>query len=346
MRKLGLNSNVDNSDLANYPNGRIKDNTGAGDGTPVSERTKGDIHQFFEKVMRLYGLSSNELPDNELNGFQLVDAVRALASKNDFILTLGSVSGVVTVPVKIGLLLDNESIVCLSSIDIGLETQIKGSDGVIMSITKFGTFKSNEYVRLIKTASTVVLVRIADATSLDLMAAEFSYLKKATQAEENAGAIDTKATTPLTNLVAFTKRIIGADSGNFLATITRNGLMSIADKIKLNNLTTAINVGWFSGFNVSQLPGALAVSGDFLSANVETPVETGTSSVLVTMTNAMSNVNYKVRIDVQSEGTFYEDLDTYSIMFRPVSTTQFRVIASKLGSNVTSLKIHLEVVQL
>ena len=32
---------------ANYPYGRIKDNTGAGDGTPVNEFVYGDIHQFF-----------------------------------------------------------------------------------------------------------------------------------------------------------------------------------------------------------------------------------------------------------------------------------------------------------
>jgi len=67
---------------------------------------------------------------------------------------------------------------------------------------------------------------------------------------------------------------------------------------------------------------------------------------LVTMDNAMDDTNYKVRIDVQSEGILYDDLDTYSQMFRPVSTTQFRLGFSKLGSQTTNLKVHLEVVQL
>lgn len=346
MRKLGLNPNVDNSDLVNFPNGRIKDNTGAGDGTAVSERTKGDMHQFFEKVMRLYGITSNELPDNETNGFQLVDAVRALASKNDFILSLGSVSGIITVPIKLGLMLDNESVICLSTINLTTETQIKGSDGVILSITNFGVFKTNEYVRLIKTASTVNLVRITDSVSLDLMASEFLYLKKATQAEENAGAIDTKATTPLTNLVAFTKRVIGLDSGGFLASTIRNGLMSIADKIKLDNLASPKNIGWFSGLDVGATTGSLPVSGDISSVNASSPTSSDTI-VTVNLVNTMTGTNYYVRAYLQGQNSDINlDNDVCAPVFKPLSSTQFQIAFREVSPVIQSLKIHIEVVQL
>ena len=56
------------------------------------------------------------------------------------------------------------------------------------------------------------------------MCTELLFIKKASQAEENAGAIDTVATTPLVNKVTYALRTIGADSINYLATAIRNGL--------------------------------------------------------------------------------------------------------------------------
>lgn len=85
MRALNSNPNVDNSDLSNYPDGRVKDNTGSGNGTGVNERVYGDLHQAIAKLMRLYGIIPSGLPDNEANGFQIVEALKALASKNDYI---------------------------------------------------------------------------------------------------------------------------------------------------------------------------------------------------------------------------------------------------------------------
>lgn len=347
MRSLLNNPNVDSSDLINYPSSRIKDNTGAGDGTAVSERTKGDIHQFFEKVMRLYGIESNEMPDNETNGFQLVDAVRALASKNDFILTLGSTAGVLTVPVKLGLMLSDESIICLASVNLASETQIKGSDGVAFNIASFGSFKANEYVRLVKTGSNITLVRIADSISLDLMAGEFLYLKKASQSQENAGAVDTVATTPLVNKVTFIRRVNGADSGSYLASASQNGIypqahFNIVAALGVNRIR---NQGWFSGINISVTTGALATSGD-LSAAVASTLSGNSTAILVTMTNAMTNTNYKVSFDVESDGILVQDTDCMKPVFEVVSTTQFRCAIRENSGLTQSLKIHFEAIQL
>jgi hypothetical protein len=351
MRKFSNNSNVDNSDLSNYPDARIKDNTGALDGTPVNERVYGDVIQFFLKLKRLAGITANDLPDNETNGFQTIQSLKEFATKNNYIQNISSVSGVLNVSAKIGLMQNDEFLVCKSSIDLGAETQIKGTDGVINTITTIGTFKTNEYVRLIKTASTIFLVRISDAASLDLMVSELLYLKKATQSEENAGTIETKATTPKTNLTAFIRRVIGADSATYLAKPTgdpneRNGLLSKEDKSIIDGITNrVINKGWFSGINISTTTGSLPIDGD-LSSAVASIAGNNTTFVLVTMANTMANTNYKVVFDVESQGTLVIDTDCMAPIFRKISTTQFTCAVSEVFGSGQNLKIHFEVIQL
>ena len=56
MIPLQSNANVDNSDPTNYPDGRLKDNTGTGNGTPVNRSVYSDIHSNISKMMRLYGI--------------------------------------------------------------------------------------------------------------------------------------------------------------------------------------------------------------------------------------------------------------------------------------------------
>lgn len=240
MRNKGTLVNIDNSDLGVYPSGRIKNNTGAGDGTPVNEEVYGDLHEMKDKLMRLYGISYNGLPDNETNGYQLIEALVALASKNDFCLPLNSVADVLTVPLKIGKLKDNEFFILKASIDKNVETTIKGTlDNVTKAVTFLGDFKANEYVRMINTPGSVVIIRMVDSFNLESVITDLNFLKKASQAEEEAGAIDTKATTPSINKTTFTKRVIGGDSGSFLAQPTgptqRNGLLSYQDKKKIDD---------------------------------------------------------------------------------------------------------------
>ena len=81
-RDKATETNIDGSDIVNYPNKRIKDNTGAGNGTPVNEKVYGDIHEFFAKLMRDAGINYSGQPDNVTNGYQLVDALYAFANKN------------------------------------------------------------------------------------------------------------------------------------------------------------------------------------------------------------------------------------------------------------------------
>lgn len=62
-----------------YPFGRIKDDDGTGlVGTPVNENVYGDFHQFFAKLLDEAGFSPNELPENEYDGFQFINALKTL----------------------------------------------------------------------------------------------------------------------------------------------------------------------------------------------------------------------------------------------------------------------------
>lgn len=55
---------------SDYPQGDIKDDTGANDGTIVDRVSNADIHQFFMKLLRDGIITANGLPDNEYNGLQ------------------------------------------------------------------------------------------------------------------------------------------------------------------------------------------------------------------------------------------------------------------------------------
>lgn len=346
MIALNSNLNVDNSDLSNYPGGRIKDNDGSGNGTPVNRAVYGDIHSTVSKLMRLYSITPNGLPDNETNGFQIIDALSALASKNDFIYPMTTNGTVLNVGIKLSSMKDNEFIVCLANFNKGSETQITGIGAGTFTIAYSGSFKTNEYVRLIKTPSGISIIRLADALSLDSMVSDLLYLKKCTQTEENNGTIDTKATTPLTNLTAFIRRVIGTDSGSYLATALRNGLYPKEHFSIVAGLVAPRNIGWFSGLDVGSASGSLPINGNITAATIITGSPAGDSVVNVTLQNAMSNSNYFVRIHLQSEGDGYSDNNICSPVFKVLSTTQCQIWFQEVAAGVQNLKVHLEVIQL
>lgn len=340
--------NIDNSSPSVYPNGKIQDNTGSGNGTPVNNYIYSDLHEMKDKLMRLYGLDYNGLPDNETNGFQLVDALRALASKNDFILDLTDSSGVLQVPIKLGFMLQKESVLCLSGVDFSAQTQIKGLDNVTYTISVVGGFKSGEYVRLIKTVSGITLIREVDAVSLDLATGEFGYLKKANQTEENAGTIDTKATTPLVNKVAFARRVNGVDSATYLATTSINGLYPKEHFAIVAGLGTPAlrNVGYFSGLEVSGgSVGSLPVGGEISSATI-TNTGGGYTIVRCVLTNAMDDTNYEIQSSVQSQGTISSDNTVGVPVFKIINATTFDISIREFASGTQNLKINIRAYQL
>lgn len=341
--------NIDKSNLADYPNARIKNNTGSDDGTPVDEIVYGDLHEFFARLMRLAGIVYNNLPDNSTNGYQLVEAVAALPTKNDYVLDIGTAGGKLTIATKIGILKNNETILCKATVNFGAETVIRGSDNQDKSITKVGNFRSGEYVHLINTASTVVLVRLANAVNIDLMVAELFFLKAATTPQELAGLLSTVATTPQGNALAFSHWVNGAPSAASLANAVRNGLYPLEHFNIVENLGNdrVRNVGWFSGVNINS--GATvqtyAISGNLTLAR---RVSQNQGDVFeVTMANAMDNVNYYVRIFVEGQSAYLgTDNDFRPPVFKPLSTIMFQMFLEETAGANQNLKIHIEAVQI
>lgn len=61
-----------------YPYGKIRDNTGSNNGTPVNTLVYGDIHQFFARLLVDAGVVANGLAENATNGFQYNQALLVL----------------------------------------------------------------------------------------------------------------------------------------------------------------------------------------------------------------------------------------------------------------------------
>lgn len=341
---------IDKSDLVNYPNARIKDDAGSGDGTPVNERVYGDHHEFFAKLMRLAGQTYNGLPDNETNGYQLIDALKAYANKNAYVYDLATSGGKLTIATKLGILKDNETLLCKATVDKGAQTQLRGSDNVDKTITFVGTFKTGEYVQLVSTGATVVLVRLSNAVNLNLMISELLYLKAASTAQELAGLLNTVATTPLGNILAFAEWVNGTPSAASLASAIRNGLypkehFAIVENIGNDRIR---NIGWFSGIDVKgdAVNTIYPKSGDINEARLVT--KAGNADIYqVTMTNAMDNVNYYVRTFIQGQsGSLNTDNDLKQVLFKVVSTTIFQLILEEDAGINQNLKVHIEAVQI
>lgn len=351
-RDKGTLSKIDNSNPADYPNARIKNNTGGGDGTPVNEFVYGDIHEMLAKIMRLYDIPYNGLPDNETNGYQLVSALEALASKNDYVLDMSSASDILRIPIKLGKLRENESIVLKATVNKGVETTIRGTlDNVTKAVTFLGNFKINEYVRLINTPTSVVLVRLIDSFNLQSAVSDLGFLTGATQAEEDAGTISNKATTPLRNKTTFAKRVNGSQSGNYLVTQSRNGLMSKEDKEALDNITEPESIEKNYGVvrNIEIDSGYPTGTNFPVSGNITQATKTGGISggevIRCTLENAMDSLNYEVSVSIEYLGNDQYSNDLYPITFKKISTTQFQFTIQETGTSPEIYNLHFSIKQ-
>lgn len=344
-------TNLDNSDPINYPDGKLKDNDGSDDGTPLNVQTLSDMFEVWGKLMRLADIVYNNSFDDEGGGYQLVDALIALANKNNFtyvvdttnVIIVGVSTPVLTIPVKMNIIKNNEILIGKANINYTGQTLIQGSDNVRRTIFSSSNFKTNDRVILFNNGGNIVIETLPTSANLDALNAALGYTKPTTEADEYAGTSTTEATTPYTNQLAFFRRTVGPDSGNYLATAIRNGLLSMADKVKIDN-NLAKNTGWFSGVDVGT--GSVGTSypraGDVVSAILQS-APTNEIVILVTMANAMPG-NYFVRLMVESQGNIFFDNDCYQAVFKPVSATTFQVSIGEYTSSTQNLKIHIEAV--
>jgi hypothetical protein len=359
---IGTQTNIDKSNLAAYPNGQIKDDSGIGDGTPINCVTSSDIWEFFDKLMRLADISFNNDFDNEVNGYQYVQAAIALASKSDYVRALATSGGVLNLDTKLGILQTNEKLLALASSDYAAETDITGTDSPLVTKTIIITqqWKAGDYLLLVNTPGGIEIKQLVTGDNINLIVGANNYLKAANNLTTLAGISTAAAVTPASLLYAFQERIsdpLEIESAPYEASATQPGILSIALFNQIANFTNAVkNVGWFSGVD----PGAGTIgafatrSGNILSAQITAvaPGSGGSTTYRVVVDNAMdmsAGKGYFVRMMVQSEGTLELDNDVCVPVFKVVNSTTFDFSISEANTGVASaqnLKIHCEVVQI
>lgn len=148
--------NIDNSNPALYPDGRIKDNDGSNNGTPINENVYGDIHEFFAKMMRESKINYNGFPDNNSSGYQLYESLILTANKNDFIYQIipHPSTATIEVPLKFSNLKTGEFFIFKSTFNSHLEDDVLfntsvGLDNLLRPTFISGRFKVDQYVRCI-----------------------------------------------------------------------------------------------------------------------------------------------------------------------------------------------------
>ncbi len=167
-RKLSAQPNVDMSDVANYPNGRIRNNDGSGNGTPVDEAVYGDIHQLKDKFMRDAKIDYNDLPDNESNGNQLYEAFTSVAGKNDLVKSITAVSAnTLAIPIKISAMKIDESLIFTAGVDSSnAQVIVRGSDNVNKTLEITGVFNTGDRVRVINLNAKVIMFGLYDSENV------------------------------------------------------------------------------------------------------------------------------------------------------------------------------------
>jgi len=350
MRNKANLTNIDKSTPSVYPNGRIQDNTGAGNGTPVNEEVYGDFHEMKDKLMRRYNIVHNDLPDNETNGYQFIEALQALPSKNDFSLTLtNSSTTVLRVPLKLGRLQNNEVFILRSQVDRISQGTIRGSDNVIKSVQFLGNFKSGEFVRMINTSFNVILVRMVDFFNAESALKDLNFLTRGSRNDAIAGTRLDVALTPLAFKEAF-RAFVNTSFGNeFLATNSRPGIFSAADKAKLDSLQQVdipspfVNRGFVGPLDVRATNGLVTFGGDAIAAS---GISGDGSVISITLKNSMRNTRYLVKLFIESRGTIVGDNDLLTPVFRIQASNRFQIFIEEGFPTVQSVVIHFETVQL
>ena len=171
-RNKALQPNIDGSDLTNYPDKRIRNNDGSGNGTPVNEQVYGDIHEFFGKIMREQKINYNGLPDNVTNGYQLYEAFTETPSKNDYIKQIIlTAPDTILIPNRISSLKEFESISFRANFDSSNAIAlIKGTDNLVKNVSILGSWKSGDTVKLVNYSNVITLVGVYDSQNVPNLA--------------------------------------------------------------------------------------------------------------------------------------------------------------------------------
>lgn len=84
-----------------YPYGDILDDTGTANGVPVDRTVYADMHQFFARMVDQgnfpIAILLNDLPDNDVNGFQFYEALLATKTNQSIVNAAGVASNLIEI---------------------------------------------------------------------------------------------------------------------------------------------------------------------------------------------------------------------------------------------------------
>ena len=345
MRNKNILNTVDKSNVGDYPNGRIQDER-----TPVDEFLYGDFHEMKDQLMRRYSIVHNNLPDNTTNGYQFIEALKALPSKNDFLLPISLSSGRLNISLKLNSLEVNEMFFARSSDSFSNSnvSTIRGSlDNTSRNVVVIGDVVQGDTVFVIVNSNNITILKNITSDNLDSLAIDLGFLKAATNNQTIAGSSTNVAVTPASFRSAFLNYVLGTNSGSNLANSSRNGLYPRTHFNIVENLTASTTQTGFVTFgdiDRNSVGTNHPVGGDVESSIIQD--RTGDGDIaLVRLRNSMPSNNYFVRTHIESLGDIQADNDLHPIVFKVISASSFQIYVEESSGGLQNVRIHLEIVE-
>lgn len=154
MRNLKDSGLIHNSDYIKFPFGGIKDETTTEEGTPVVEKVYGDLLSNIYAYLKDRGINFNNLQDNELNGFQLIQALKNNVNiLNDQEKILSKVNNSTwRIGLKFSILVDKYFVFARASEDYNssINYSIRGDEpGTSFSFSSPSGFKSGDEILIV-----------------------------------------------------------------------------------------------------------------------------------------------------------------------------------------------------
>lgn len=174
LRNLGLPQDGNN---ALFPDGQIRNETITETGTPVVRQVYGDLLTNIYKIIRDSGLIANELEDSEVNGYQLLRALKVFTNE------LNDLRQVITVGVdtlQVNFDLDNlpDNYVFLGKLSDnfikGVEYTLTGSGNFTYTMTANESIKASSQIIVVLNQSQVEVISLSGLKDYDALLTPFS----------------------------------------------------------------------------------------------------------------------------------------------------------------------------
>lgn len=165
MRTIKNQNIPQETDYTKFPDSTIKNETETNEGTPVIREIYGDLLTNFYAFLRDRKVIPNQLEDNELNGYQIVNAIRKSVNELNDIEQILSKSGTIwSVLLDLSIVPDKYVFFARASENYtnGTSYTFKGTDNLVYNFTSSG-FQSGDELMIVIDQSEVRAYSIGNA---------------------------------------------------------------------------------------------------------------------------------------------------------------------------------------